>query len=226
MADKDEFNEWLVSKLESLSLDSEVYCEYVSGIMGDSDMDLNERAETVKNLIVSALEDDDPDQKVESLPEELVKQWESKQEADKAQEEAQALAKREELERKQEEDRRMAKENSEKLEAASKVEMSREERRERERLLNAYAYAENDFDEDGNITSKVISAGDDDLGAMVGANTNKQRVQEEAQVQRVKAKAAHEAQQKRNKEQQMREKEQKEKKKERTQKKEKRRGCG
>ena len=59
MAGFDEpFDAWLSARLGALDLDADVYAEYVSGILADEDMPLDERAEQASQLVAAALDEE------------------------------------------------------------------------------------------------------------------------------------------------------------------------
>lgn len=68
------FDDWLSAELTRLSLDEDVYGEYVKGIIADEDVELDERVENVMQILSCATEDD-----LTLFSTELKQQWQKTQ---------------------------------------------------------------------------------------------------------------------------------------------------
>ncbi len=224
----------LTAELTKLSLDTDVYEGYVTGIMDDEDAgSLEERVEAVLEILRGATEGL---QDLTSFAATLTTQWQASKDAEAAQ--AASLkdaGKEEEVRRYQErleQDKKAAQEEevrqAEELRARNRGD--RAAARDREALLNKYSFdAGNMVDEEGNL---VATAGggkkgaggneaDEVLGSLLGSNSNKAQVEAAARAVRDKAKAEHAKKVIREKELLLKDKMKKEAEKRRTQKKEK-----
>lgn len=214
----------LTAHLERLSLDTDVYKGYIEGIMEDEDAgSLEERVEAVLGFLGSATEED-----LSGFGEDLKRDWEGKKEAAAAKAGGSLSADREEemqrYREKMEAEKKAAADEGERQAAELKAKIGN---RDRDALLNKYAFGEDAVDEDGNVVAgKVGPSSDLELGAVFGANANKAQVLEAAKAAREKAKNEHIKKVTREKELLLKDKIKKEAEKRRTQKREKQRGCG
>ena len=227
----------LAAELSSLSLDTDVYAGYVTGIMDDEDTgSLEERVEAVLELLGSAIVGSNAtEEDLEGLATKLRTQWQASKDAEAAQAASIADAgKEEEVRRYQErlaQDKKAAQEEQDRQaeELRARNRGARGAARDREALLNKYSFdADNLVDEEGNLVAtagggKKGAGGDADeaLGNLLGANSNKAQVEAAARALRDKAKAEHAKKVLREKELLEKDKIKKEAEKRRTQKKEK-----
>ncbi|CAM9102501.1 unnamed protein product, partial [Chrysoparadoxa australica] len=138
---------WLAQALEKLDLDPEVYSTYVMGILDDDDQDqsIEERLDSVEEILSGAVDED-----LTSMRAELKQRYAMLVKKRQEEEAMEELARAEETKRKREEERREIEEAEQERAAKAQQGRSEEEMRERQRLLQAYAYAEDDGeDEDG-----------------------------------------------------------------------------
>ncbi|CAK4081615.1 unnamed protein product [Aphanomyces euteiches] len=216
------FETWLCSRLNELSIDSEVYGEYVTGIVADKETDLEERCSTAVDVLRAVVEDETS---LDTLAGEIQAQW-------IAQEQELEKLKIQELE---EEKVRLQAEKQEELKlvelneqkeaekAQARLHMSKEEIYQREKLLREYgAVGDSEFDEDGNVIFKGQKSTED----VTVVNTNRTQGKIAQQEMREKMKKEHEAKVKREKELLEADRLRKDKAKKRTQKREKQRGAG
>lgn len=218
------FCQWLSAALDSLDLDGEIYVGYVEGILQDESEPLDDRLESVVEILSGATEKVIDD----SFRVDLQAQWKATQEAASdaaAVQTAELLAKQEEQQRR---DLELAAQGQEAIqrEATKNNLLTLDERRARERLIEEYGCADDTdtVDEDGNVTLGKAESTDDTLSAAgMNMNSNRTQVKEMEKNKRDGMKAAHAKEHERNKLQQVQEKVKKEKEKRRTQKRERRR---
>ena len=222
------FDDWLSEQLNRLDIDAEVYGEYVKGIMGDTEQNIEERVTTVSEILSSALPEE-----VDLTPFQsgLTDEW-TKVEREMAQEQAQKLKAKKDAEEKvleEEKQKSIAAQQARDEKAKSKKKLSREELALREKVLQEYGFEEESaFDENGHFVSTGpsstgrASAENDESGG----NRNKQLVKDHQKQQREISKTQHEQKVKRDKELLVKDKARKEARKKKTVKKEKQRGCG
>ncbi|KAG5182674.1 hypothetical protein JKP88DRAFT_263064 [Tribonema minus] len=197
----DEFSAWLEETLEGLELDGPTYAVYVTGIMGEAEDDVEQRADNVCGLLSGATDEDLGDFRAA-----LIRRWDAREGAAQALAAAQAAARaaalREASDKERAELERAQREKS--ARAAADAARSEGQRAQRERLLAEYGYDEDFVDEDGNVLA--VPRENDAAALGVERNMNKAHIAEVAKAKREAAKAAHEAKVARDKEQQAREK--------------------
>ncbi|KAG9405889.1 hypothetical protein AC1031_003805 [Aphanomyces cochlioides] len=216
------FEAWLCSRLNELSIDSEVYGEYVTGIVADKETDLEERCSTAVDVLRAVVEDETS---LDTLAGEIRAQWiAQEQELEKLKiQELQEEKVR--LQAEKEEELKLVELNQQKEaeKAQARLHMSKEEILQREKLLREYgAVGDSEFDEDGNVIFKGQKPTED----VAVVNTNRTQGKIAQHEMREKMKKEHEAKVKREKELLEADRLRKDKAKKRTQKREKQRGAG
>ena len=228
-----DFHDWLIAKLNSLSVDAEAFGEYAEGIMTDADTPLEERCEAASAIIEGSIEDPDAVD-TSNLASELGAAWEKHQAAKQSSVLAQAAEQQSLAAKRAADDVEAAKQaavEAEKKERA-KSQLSKEDRKARHQLLNQYGVeleGEDVFDEEGNIRKDQKAggaAGPVDALATPFVNPNKAMEKAAAVRQREVAKTEAAKQKAAIKTMQAAEKAKKEKKKEKTVKRERRAGRG
>jgi len=221
---EEDFESWLALKLEACGLDTEIYSEYVTGLLADQAEEMEARTESVLEILSGAL--DEGVELGETFATDLASRWEAKVCQQSKSAASDAAEKEREHQERQQRDLALAAEHEEqkKRQLAKQNEMTREERLERNRILDQYGFSSDTVDEDGNIIASASGSGSAAQEDMTGVaqNLNRTRVKEAEQAKRVAARASHVKEQERIKAQQAKEKLKKEKEKQRTQKKERR----
>ncbi|KAF0715317.1 hypothetical protein AaE_011356 [Aphanomyces astaci] len=216
------FDTWLATRLEELSVDSEVYGEYVKGIVADTETELEERCSTAVDILRAVLGDDAA---LDTMAGELQAKW-TEHEIEVVELKAQELekAKARHLVEKMEELKLVElNKQAEADKAQARSHMSKEELQQREKILRDYgAVGDSEFDEDGN----VIFKGSQQTEELSAVNTNRGQGKVAQQELRDKMKKEHDAKVKREKELLEADRLRKDKAQKRTQKREKQRGCG
>ncbi|KAF0686564.1 Aste57867_21658 [Aphanomyces stellatus] len=215
------FETWLCSRLEELSIDSEVYGEYVSGIIADPDSDLADRCATAVDVLRAVAGDEAA---LDTMAGELEQKW-IEQEKELEQKKIQELeASKLRLLAEKEEELKLVEINKQKEaeKAQARLHMSKEELAQRDKILREYgSVGDSEMDEDGNVIVRAQKT--EDLGAV---NTNRTQGKVAEQAMREKMKKEHDAKVKREKELLEADRLRKDKSAKRTQKREKQRGCG
>ncbi|KAH9091483.1 hypothetical protein Ae201684P_011028 [Aphanomyces euteiches] len=214
------FETWLCSRLNELSIDSEVYGEYVTGIVADKETDLEERCSTAVDVLRAVVEDETS---LDTLAGEIQAQWiaqEQELEKLKIQELEEEKVR---LQAEKQEELKLVELNEQKEAEKAQARLHMYEIYQREKLLREYgAVGDSEFDEDGNVIFKGQKSTED----VTVVNTNRTQGKIAQQEMREKMKKEHEAKVKREKELLEADRLRKDKAKKRTQKREKQRGAG
>ncbi|KAJ3032759.1 hypothetical protein HDV00_007166 [Rhizophlyctis rosea] len=220
----EDWAEWLVSELSSLSITDETFSEYITQICSEDTIEDDEKREIITEFLAEAT-----DQPVAPFVDSLLLRTQQRRDESKRKEEEERQRQLEEVKEKEQqalqEDKALGPIKGKKV-------LSKEEQRARERVLAQYAY---DLDEvvegdDGEVEILYKGAGgsdDKNIGAsgdpLLMKNRNADVVKEAEMAKRAKAQAEHQKTVARNKELQEKQRSEKEKEKRRTMKKEKRR---
>mmetsp|Transcript_24361 Transcript_24361/g.54932 ORF Transcript_24361/g.54932 Transcript_24361/m.54932 type:complete len:238 (+) Transcript_24361:132-845(+) len=153
VAPEDDWEDWLSSSLTGLGLDTEVYKDYVEGILAEEDEPLDDRVESVAGVLGGALEnpDDADGEAFTAFTGGLPERWQRKAEAAAGSGEREAKAAVEqaaaEAKARAAKDLRLARE----AEAARAEALGKKKERtaEQQRLIDTFGYTADRYDEDG-----------------------------------------------------------------------------